>query len=120
MSKFLFILNEAPYGGERTYNALRLARQMLKSVGENGHEVKIFLMGDAVSATKAGQKVPQGYYNAGDLLGMAGRAGAEVSVCGTCIDARGIAATDLVEPASRGTMEILGAWTAWADKVMVF
>ncbi|PIX75802.1 MAG: hypothetical protein COZ38_03645, partial [Rhodocyclales bacterium CG_4_10_14_3_um_filter_68_10] len=66
MSKFLFILNEAPYGGERTYNALRLARQMLKA---GGHELRIFLMGDAVSATKAGQKVPQGYYNAGDMLG---------------------------------------------------
>lgn len=117
MSKFLFILNEAPYGGERTYNALRLARQMLKS---GGHEVKVFLMGDAVSASKAGQKVPQGYYNAGDMLGMVDRAGAEISVCGTCIDARGIREDELVEPASRGTMEILGAWTAWADKVLVF
>jgi uncharacterized protein involved in oxidation of intracellular sulfur len=117
MSKLLFILNEAPYGGERTYNALRLARQMLKG---GGQEVKIFLLGDAVSATKAGQKVPQGYYNAGDLLGTAGRAGAEISVCGTCIDARGIAEADLVEPAARGTMEILGNWTAWADKVLVF
>jgi uncharacterized protein involved in oxidation of intracellular sulfur len=117
MGKFLLILNEAPYGGERTYNALRLARQLLKV---EGNEVKIFLMGDAASAAKAGQKVPQGYYNAGDMLNMSTRAGAEISVCGTCIDARGIAGNELVEAASRGTMEILAAWTVWADKVLVF
>jgi len=115
--KCLFILNEAPYGGERSYNALRLVRQLLKG---DGNEVKVFLMGDAVSAAKGGQKVPQGYYNAGDMLNMAKRSGAEISVCATCIDARGIAEGDLVEAAARGTLEILGTWTVWADKVLVF
>ncbi|MBI4987142.1 MAG: DsrE family protein [Rhodocyclales bacterium] len=117
MSKFLLVLNEAPYGGERTYNALRLSRQLLK--GE-GNTVKVFLMGDAVSAAKAGQKVPQGYYNAGDMLNMSNRAGAEIGVCGTCIDARGIADGELLEAATRGTMEMLATWTVWADKVLVF
>jgi uncharacterized protein involved in oxidation of intracellular sulfur len=28
--KYLFILNEPPYGSERSYNALRLARELLK------------------------------------------------------------------------------------------
>lgn len=115
--KSLFVLNDPPYGTERSYNGLRLARSLLKA---GGAEVKVFLIGDAAACAKAGQKVPQGFYNIGDMLGMVLRAGAEVGVCGTCIDARGIAETDLVQSAHRSTMEELTAWTQWADKVMVF
>ena len=115
--KSLFILNDAPYGSERSYNALRLARTLLKA---GGAEVKVFLIGDAAACAKAGQKVPQGFYNIGDMLGMVLRAGAEVGVCGTCIDARGIAEADLVQSTHRSTMDELTAWTQWADKVMVF
>lgn len=112
----LFILNEAPYGSERSYNGLRLARSLLKT----GDGVNVFLMGDAAACARSGQKVPPGYYNLGDMLGMFVRAGGEVSVCGTCMDARGIAAEDLVEGAGRGTMDVLTNWTQAADKVMVF
>lgn len=115
--KTLFILNDPPYGSERSYNALRLARSLLKT---SDAEVKVFLIGDAAACAKAGQKVPQGFYNIGDMLGMAQRAGAEVGVCGTCIDARGIAEADLVQSAHRSTMDELTAWTQWADKVLVF
>jgi len=115
--KTLFILNDAPYGSERSYNALRLARSLLKA---GGAEVKVFLIGDAAACAKAGQKVPQGFYNIGDMLGMVLRAGAEVGVCGTCIDARGIAETDLVQSAHRSTMDELTTWTQWADKLLVF
>jgi uncharacterized protein involved in oxidation of intracellular sulfur len=60
MTKTLFILNDSPYGNERSYNAVRLAGALAKRPGE---ELKIFLMGDAASCAKANQKVPQGYYN---------------------------------------------------------
>ncbi len=115
--KHLFVLNDAPYGSERSYNALRLARQMLQTGGE---EVKLFLIGDAVACAKAGQKVTPGYYNIGDMLGMIVRHGGEVGVCGTCIDARGIAAAELIEGAPRSTMEQLATWTQWTDKTLVF
>ena len=115
--KTLFIVNDPPYGSERSYNALRLARSLLKA---GGAEVKVFLIGDAAACAKAGQKVPQGFYNIGDMLGMVLRAGAEVGVCGTCIDARGIAEIDLLQSAHRSTMDELTAWTQWADKVLVF
>ncbi|MBT0960263.1 DsrE/DsrF/TusD sulfur relay family protein [Denitromonas iodatirespirans] len=110
----LFILNDAPYGSERSYNALRLARALAKRDGES---VRLFLMGDAVACAKAGQKVPEGYYNAGDMVRMAG---GEVGLCGTCLDARGIKADELVEGARRSTLSELAAWTAAADKVLVF
>jgi uncharacterized protein involved in oxidation of intracellular sulfur len=48
------------------------------------------------------------------------RAGTEIGVCGTCLDARGIADVELVDGAHRGNMAELGEWTQWADKVMVF
>ena len=115
--KTLFILNDAPYGTERSYNGLRLARHLLRA-GEE--QVKVFLIGDAVACAKSGQKVPQGYYNAGDMLSMIVRAGGEVGVCGTCINARGITTDELIEGALQGSMDILTGWTQWADKVITF
>lgn len=115
--KFLFILNDPPYGTERSYNALRLARNLvMKEAGE----VRIFLLGDAAACAQGGQKVPQGYYNIADMLCALIRRGGTLGVCGTCLDARGIAEGDLVEGATRGTMDQLTQWTAWADKVLVF
>jgi uncharacterized protein involved in oxidation of intracellular sulfur len=113
----LFILNDPPYGTERSYNALRLARNLL---AKEAGEVRVFLMGDAAACAKAGQKVPQGYYNIGDMLGAIARRGGKIGVCGTCLDARGIVEGDLVEGAHRGTLDEVTAWTASADKVLVF
>lgn len=117
--KYLFILNDPPYGTERSYNALRLARNILKK-NEGDIELKIFLLGDAVVCAKAGQKVPAGFYNIGDMLGMVARAGGEIGVCGTCMDARGIDAANLIESSHRGTLDELTGGTLWADKVLVF
>lgn len=116
--KSLFILNGAPYGDERTYNALRLAGALAK---RDGHEVRIFLMGDAAVAAKGGQKVPEGFYNVQLMLGRIARtrAGA-VAVCGTCMDARGIQSSELMEHAQRSTLDALADDTTWADKVFVF
>ena len=60
--KYLFILNDPPYGTERSYNGIRHARELLKNQ-EAGNEVHVFLIGDAAACAKSGQKVPQGYYN---------------------------------------------------------
>lgn len=110
----LFILNDAPYGTERSYNALRLARALGRKEGET---VRVFLMGDAVACARAGQKVPTGYYNAGDMVRMVG---GEVGLCGTCMDARGLGEDQVVEGARRSTLQQLADWTAAADKVLVF
>ena len=117
MSTTLFILNDPPYGSERSYNGLRLAIALAKTEGQH---VRVFLMGDAASCAKAGQKVPQGYYNVGDMLGMVARRGGEIGVCGTCMDARGMTEPELAEGARRATMAQLAEWTLAADKVLVF
>lgn len=105
--KVLFILNDPPYGTERSYNALRLARNLR---AREAGEVRMFLLGDAAACAKGGQKVPQGYYNVADMLSGLMRRGGAVGVCGTCLDARGIAESDLVEGAKRGTMDELTEW----------
>ena len=58
--EFLFIINDAPYGIERPYNALRLAMNLAKRAGAN---VRVFLTGDGVLCARKGQKTPDGYYN---------------------------------------------------------
>jgi uncharacterized protein involved in oxidation of intracellular sulfur len=115
--KTLLILNDAPYGSERTYNGLRLAGSLSRQ--ENA-QIKVFLIGDAVASAKAGQKVPSGYYNVGTMIGAVLRHDGAVGVCGSCIDARGIGETELVEGARRSSMDELAAWTLEADKVLVF
>jgi uncharacterized protein involved in oxidation of intracellular sulfur len=115
--KTLFILNDAPYGTERSYNALRLAGSLSKVEGQ---EIKVFLLGDAASCAKSGQKVPEGFYNIQVMLGRVVRNRGEIGVCGTCMDARGIAEAELIEGTHKGTMSELTAWTQWADKVLVF
>src|SRR3989304_6080729 len=100
MAKTLFILNDPPYGTERDYNALRLAASLAQ---REGGEVKVFLSGDAASGAKAGQKVPQGYYNVGVMLRNVAKHGGEIGVCGTCMDARGMSDTELARGAHRST-----------------
>lgn len=116
MTSTLFILNDAPYGNERVYNALRLAAAI---AGREGQQVRIFLMADAVTCAKSGQKVPEGYYNVQLMLDKIARNG-EVALCGTCMDARGLMAEELMEGTKRGSMAQFADWTVEADKVLVF
>lgn len=116
MATTLFILNQAPYGDERAYNALRLAAAI---AGKEGQQVRLFLMADAVACAKSGQKVPEGYYNLQLMLGKLLRKG-EVALCGTCMDARGLREEDMVEGARRSTLAQLADWSIEADKVLVF
>jgi uncharacterized protein involved in oxidation of intracellular sulfur len=117
MAQTLIILNDGPYGSERSYNGLRLAGSLAKRAGE---QVKLFLIGDAAVCAKAGQKVPAGYYNIETMLKAAARHGAEIGVCGTCMDARGISEGEVAEGARRSTLEQLTDWTLWAERVLVF
>ncbi len=69
------ILNDSPYGIERSYNGLRLALALARS----GEPVRVFLMGDAVSCARGDQVTPEGYYNIGRMIRGLLRKGASVS-----------------------------------------
>lgn len=117
MSRTLLILNDPPYGTERSYNGLRLAGALSKREGE---EVRVFLMGDASACAKRGQQTPNGYYNLERMLKAVTTRGGKVGVCGSCMDARGLAEAELAEGCLRSTLEELTDWTLWAEKVLVF
>lgn len=116
--KSLFILNDAPYGTERVYNALRLAQALLNK--EPQMEVTVFLLADSVIAARVGQKTPDGYYNVERMLKRVLAGNGKVLLCGTCMDARGLDDTAVIAGARRSTMDELAAATTDADKVMVF
>ncbi len=111
----LIILNDPPYGTERSYNGLRLAKALIN----DGAVVTVFLLADAVVCAKCGQKVPQGFYNLELMLKSVARKG-EVLLCGTCMDARGLTDEEVIEGGKRSTMPELAERTLAADKVLVF
>ncbi len=115
--KILVTINDAPYGSERAYNALRLAGSLAK---RDGVEIQVFLVGDSAACAKSGQKVPQGYYNVQTMLSAVTRRGVKVGVCGTCMEARGITEAELVEGTHKSSLEEWTTWTVEADKALIF
>jgi uncharacterized protein involved in oxidation of intracellular sulfur len=115
--RVLVIVNDAPYGSERTYNALRLAGTLLTIEAEV--ELTLFLLGDAVACAKGGQSTPQGYYNVERMLLPIQRRGL-VLACETCLAARGLASRDLVDGARVAKLGELAALVLDSDKVLTF
>ena len=114
----LFVLNDPPYGTERSYNGVRLAANVLKQ--SEPATVTLFLLGDAVAVAKAGQQTPNGYYNLERMLKGVLSRGGRVLLCGTCMDARGLAEDELLEGCRRSSLDELTQATLAADKVLVF
>jgi len=116
--RVLFVINDPPYGTERVYNALRMAHALVKK--DPAAQITVFLMADAVIAGKAQQKTPEGYYSVERMLKRVIGGKGSVLLCGTCMDARGMNDSELLEGAQRSTMDALATATVEADRVMVF
>lgn len=116
--KILILINDAPYGTEKFYNACRLAMTILKEHSEV--EVNIFLMADSVTGALTNQNTPQGYYNIERMLKSIISKGGKVKLCGGCIDARGLASLEFIEGCTRANMSELAQWSVEADKVFTF
>jgi uncharacterized protein involved in oxidation of intracellular sulfur len=113
------ILQNAPYGDEKTWNALRLAKALIAATV--GMKVNIFLLGDAVTAAKKGQKTPEGYYNLETMLKELIGQGVTVVACRTCVNARGLTPEELVEGARIGTtVGDLAQWVKESQKILTF
>ncbi len=111
------VLNDAPYGNERTCNALRLADTMLTL--DEHLELTVCLLGDAVWCAKQGQQTPDGYANIGRMLRPVLRRGL-VLVCETCMAARGLQIQDLIEGCRQARLGEVGMMVLDADKVLTF
>lgn len=116
--KILFIINDAPYGSEKAYNALRIANQLNKVYPET--EVRIFLMADAANCAIANQTTPNGYYNIERMLKLSLNKGAKVKICGSCAEARGLKNIQLIEGTEISSMPELTQWVIDCNKVLTF
>jgi uncharacterized protein involved in oxidation of intracellular sulfur len=77
-------------------------------------------MADAASCAKRDQTTPNGYYDLERMLRGVVQKGVAVGACGTCMDARGLDADDLIGGVHRSDMDESCDWTLEADKVIVF
>jgi len=115
--EYLFVLNDSPYGSQRTYNALRLAGALAKGVSA---EVSIFLLGDGVVSGLRMHSPADVSYNVQEMLRLLAAQGVAIGACRTCLEARGIDDAALVAGINRRTLDDLRTWTEEATKVLVF
>ena len=119
MQNILIIINDAPYGTEKAYNALRMGITLLKN-HKDDVKVNIFLLADAVFCALPNQKTPNGYYNIERMLKSVIQKGATIKCCGGCSEARGIDQIEFIKGVELSNMNAFAQWTIEADKVLTF
>jgi len=119
MQKILIVINDAPYGTEKAYNALRMAMTLQKEHNDSV-ELNIFLLADAVFCGLPGQNTPSGFYNIERMLKSVISKGAQVKSCGGCSKARGIEHLEFIEGIRLSNMKEFSQWTVDCDKVFTF
>jgi uncharacterized protein involved in oxidation of intracellular sulfur len=118
MRKVLILINDAPYGTEKAYNALRLAMQIQKD--HENTDLYIFLMADAVACALQNQNTPNGYYNIERMMKAVIMKNGKVKLCGSCAEARGLKELKLIEGAVFSTMKELTQLTMECDRMVTF
>jgi uncharacterized protein involved in oxidation of intracellular sulfur len=114
----LIIVNDAPYGTEKAYNAMRIAMTLQKQHPDV--EVRIFLLADAVGCAIPSQSTPNGYYNIERMLKSVIKNGGKVKACGTCAKARGMETIDPIEGVDISNMIEFAQWVVDASNVLSF
>jgi sulfur relay (sulfurtransferase) complex TusBCD TusD component (DsrE family) len=94
---------------EKAWNAFRFA----VTAKNQGHETKVFLMGEAVEC----EGLIHEKYNVDEQLKNFVNAGGEILACGTCLKSRQLDGTDTC-PIS--TMVDCVNMVIWADKTVTF
>ncbi|HOY30552.1 MAG TPA: DsrE family protein [Bacteroidales bacterium] len=94
---------------EKAWNAFRFAVTAKKQ----GHEVKMFLMGEAVEC----EGLTHEKYNVDDQLRKFISVGGEILACGTCLKARQLSSSEACPLSSMLDCVNL---VIWADKVVTF
>jgi uncharacterized protein involved in oxidation of intracellular sulfur len=94
---------------EKAWNAFRFAN----TAKRQGHEVKVFLMGEAVEC----EGLVHENYNVNEQLTTFAEQGGEILACGTCLKSRQLEGSGYC-PIS--TMVDCVEMVVWADKVVTF
>lgn len=117
--KILLIFNREPYDNtDVSWNGLRLAGKLL----ESGHELRLFLMNDAVDMAREACRPPEGYdQDLSKMLKELIAQGASVKVCGTCMARCGIYKNQpYFDGAEKSTMQALADWVVESEKIISF
>jgi uncharacterized protein involved in oxidation of intracellular sulfur len=114
----LIIINDAPYGTEKAYNAMRLVNHLSKN--HEHAEVRIFLMADATSCAVGSQNTPNKYYNIERMLKTAIDRGVKVNICSLSAESRGLQNVQLIEGVELSTLSQLANFIVHSDKVLTF
>jgi len=92
------------------------------ALSEAGHEVQIFLHGEAVSLMRksvANAVVPVGWPPLSEALTKIAAKKIPIYACGACSRARGVTETDLSEYSAKfGNPKIFVSLVEWADKII--
>jgi predicted peroxiredoxin len=92
------------------------------ALAEAGHEVQIFLLGEAVSLMRqsvAKAVVPVGWPPLSEALGNVVAKKIQIYACGACSRARGVTETDLAPWGAKfGNPTIFVSLVEWADRVI--
>jgi len=92
------------------------------ALSEAGHEVQIFLLGEAVSLMRksvANAVVPVGWPPLSEVLSKIVSKKIPIYACGACSRARGVTEADLNECGAKfGTPKLFVSLVEWADKIM--
>ena len=92
------------------------------ALSEAGHEVQIFLLGEAVSLMRksvATAVVPVGWPPLADVLSKIVARKIPIYACGACSRARGITEADLAEYGAKfGNPKIFVSLVEWADRII--
>jgi uncharacterized protein involved in oxidation of intracellular sulfur len=94
---------------EKAWNAFRFATAAIK----NKHDVKVFLMGEAVEC----EGLVHEKFNVDEQLNLFIKEGGEILACGTCLKSRNLSGTEVC-PLS--TMIDCVKMVEWADKILTF
>lgn len=115
--QFLIIINDAPYGSEKAFNALRMAMSLQK---QEEVEVVLFLLADAVYCAIPGQKTADGYYNIERMMKSVISHGGKVKCCTSCAEARGLSGITLIEGAELSNMQEFSLLSITSSKILNF
>jgi predicted peroxiredoxin len=120
-SKKLKIMMKSAWGSDDpTKAAFPFAHGL--ALSEAGHEVKIFLLGEAVNLMRkavAESVTPVGWPKISEMLEKVAARHVPIYACGACSRARGVTETDLANyGAAFGNPTIFVSLVEWADRII--
>ena len=119
MQNILIIVSAPAYGSERMLSALRLA-SALQGQERDTVDLRLFMLSDAVTVGLPAPTHPDASNSLQPMLASLLEQGAQIRLCRTCVQARGIVDLALIPGVRIGTLPELAEWTLAADKVISF